>query len=118
QPLGVDSFMSFLAPSPTNGVLIHMRNDLPGGDTGPLLLDMTPGSRSGDADFYDASLAAGRTFTDIAKTFTLKVLSVSAGGAKVQVTFAGSTTTTTGTDNTAPRVSMRGEQAEGQVTGS
>jgi hypothetical protein len=123
QALGVDSFMSFLAPSPTNGVLIHMRNDLPSGDTGPLLLDMTPGSRSGDADFYDASLTVGRTFTDLGRTFTVKVLSVGSNGAKVQVTFAGSgtnttTTTTTTTDKTAPRISMRGEQADGQITGS
>jgi hypothetical protein len=115
QPLGVDSFMSSLSPSPTNGVLVHMRNDLPGGDSGPLLLDMTPGSRNGDSDFYDAPLTVGKTFTAVGNAFTLKVLSAGSGGAKVQVTFGGGTTTA---DKTAPRVSTPTEQAEGQLTGT
>jgi hypothetical protein len=117
QPLGVDSFMSSLLPSPTNGVLVHMRNDLPGGDSGPLLLDMTPGSRSGDSDFYDAPLTVGRTFTAIGSAFTLKVLSLGSSGAKVQVTFAGGGGTTTA-DKTPPSVSAPTEQAEGQITGT
>jgi hypothetical protein len=82
QALGVDSFMDSLA-----GVLVHMRNDLPGGDTGSQLLDMTPGSTA--LDFSDAALTVGRTFTALDNAFTLKVLSVGGTGATVQVTFAG-----------------------------
>jgi hypothetical protein len=108
QAVGVDSFMSTLSPTPTDGVLIHMRNDLPGGDSGPLLLDMTPNSRTGDADFYDAALTTGRTFTDPATVFTVKVVSVGSAGATVAVTFAAGTTG----DATPPAVTAPLEQID------
>jgi len=66
-----------------------MRNDIPGTDWGPLLVDMTPDSAFYD-DWDDSALEPGQTFTDLDGGFTLKVLSTSSTGASVQVTFPNS----------------------------
>ena len=113
QPIGLDAFLGSFA-----GVLVHMRSDVPCTSwcNGSLLLDMTPGSRTGDSgkdDFADAALAVGRAFTGLDGAFTLKVLSVGANGASVQVTFGGGAVA----DTAAPAMSSvrysvaRGRQA-------
>ncbi|HZA84423.1 MAG TPA: hypothetical protein VFC13_23590, partial [Actinomycetes bacterium] len=78
-PYGQDGFLSGY-PQATNGVQVNLRDDLPGGDNGPLNLDFAPGSDDGClyCDFFDSSLDAGQAYTDLDNAFTLRVDSVAA----------------------------------------
>jgi hypothetical protein len=64
-----------------------MRDDLPFGDNGPLLLDLAPGSAFGSQDWFDASLDPGETFTEVAGAFRMSVGSVRATAVNVTVEF-------------------------------
>jgi hypothetical protein len=99
RPLGVDSFLSSY-PEASAGVQVSMRDDLPGADGGPLLLDMAPESDTSCryCDFYDATLDAGQTFTDVDGAFTLTVTAVSPTGAAVAVDLSALGCTVIGTD--------------------
>jgi hypothetical protein len=88
-PYGQDGFLSGY-PQASNGVQVNLRDDLPGGDNGPLNLDLAPDSDTGClyCDFFDSSLDVGQSYTDVGGAFTLTVDSV--GGdftATVTVTF-------------------------------
>lgn len=78
-PYGQDGFLSGF-PQATNGVQVNLRDDLPGGDNGPLNLDFAPDSDNSClyCDFFDASLDAGQAYTDLDNAFTLRVDSVAA----------------------------------------
>lgn len=88
QPLGVDAWLTGW-PEAIDGVQINMRDDLPGGDLGPLNLDTTPNSDASTAysDTFDAALTTGHTYTDPDGAFTLSVTSVGASSAMVAITF-------------------------------
>ena len=84
-PLGLDSYLATFGEA-TNGVQVSMRDDLPNGDNGPLLLDMAPESTSDD--FLDATLDQGQAFVDVAGAVRLTVESVTSDAARVGVEFA------------------------------
>jgi Dual-action HEIGH metallo-peptidase len=88
QPLGVDTWLTGW-PQATQGVQINLRDDLPGGDLGPLNLDTTPNSdiTTTYSDTYDSALTPGHTYTDPDGAFTLSVTSVSSTGVTVSLTF-------------------------------
>jgi hypothetical protein len=88
QPLGVDAWLTGW-PEAIDGVQINMRDDLPGGDLGPLNLDTTPNSDTSTtySDTFDAALTTGHTYTDPDSAFTLSVTSVGASGATMAITF-------------------------------
>jgi hypothetical protein len=68
-----------------NGVTIRIGNDRTVLRQSKLI-DTTPDSRSGTSDFYDAPLAAGRTFSD--GNLTIRTVAVAAGIATVDVTWS------------------------------
>jgi hypothetical protein len=76
-------------PSVTSGVTIRYSEDAPGasGDPGEsYLVDTTADATAGQpADFWDAPLQPGQTFTDAASGLTVTVDSVSAAGATVTI---------------------------------
>jgi hypothetical protein len=76
-------------PSVTRGVTIRYSEDAsgPSGDLGEsYLVDTTADAAAGEpADFWDAPLQAGQTFTDSAAGLTITVDSVSAAGATVTI---------------------------------
>jgi hypothetical protein len=76
-PYGQDGFLSGY-PQASNGVQVNLRDDLPGGDNGPLNLDFAPDSDASClyCDFFDASLDEGQSYTDLDGAFTLRVDSV------------------------------------------
>jgi hypothetical protein len=84
RPLGLDSYLAAFGEA-TNGVQVSMRDDLPGGDNGPLLLDMAPASTSDD--FLDATLDEGESFVDVGGAVRLTVESVTSDAARVAVVF-------------------------------
>jgi hypothetical protein len=86
-----DAFLTNF-PSATSGLLISMRNDLPGGDTGALNLDTKPDSCSDQYDFCefnDAPLQVGQTLTDVDSNFTLKLDSKDTNGAAFHINWHG-----------------------------
>ena len=103
RPLGQDSFLTSY-PEATNGVTVSMRDDLPGGDQGPLALDLSPGSDNTCAycDWYDASLDSGQSYVDVDGVFRLKANSVSASGANVTVSFMADSSPPTFTKTPTP----------------
>lgn len=84
RSLGLDAYLADF-PEATDGVQVSMRDDLPGGDNGPLLLDMSPQSTSDD--FLDATLKQGQSYSDVGGAVRLTVRSVSADYARVSVEF-------------------------------
>ena len=86
QPIGVDAFLASI-PAASAGVQVSMRDDLPFGDNGPLLLDLEPDSASGSQDWFDASLDPGQTFTEVGGAFRMRVDSAATTAAKVTVEF-------------------------------
>lgn len=84
QPVGHDWWFP---PSGTDGVQINARNDLPGGDAGPLQIDTTASSDTSDyyADWRDATLTAGHSFSDADRTLAVSVVSLSPTAAVVHV---------------------------------
>ncbi|MBV9196803.1 MAG: hypothetical protein JO168_21905 [Solirubrobacterales bacterium] len=77
QPSGMDAPLASF-PGITAGVLVHEAEPT----TGSWLLDMTPGSLGG---FNDAALPVGNTWTDIARTVTVRTDSLGPGGATVTI---------------------------------
>lgn len=71
----------------TNGVLVRLTGDPTGRPGNPHLLDMTPGSRSGQNDFIDATLQPGKSFQDGSMLAT--VVSVSPEAAVIDITLDG-----------------------------
>ena len=83
QLLGADSNLGFNGASThgTDGVLIHAVDPYNGyGDAGTLLLDMNP-----DANFYDATLKSGQSWTT-PEGWTFTVGALSSSGAALTVT--------------------------------
>jgi hypothetical protein len=97
-PYGQDGFLSGY-PQASNGVQVNLRNDLPGGDNGPLNLDLAPDSDTSCAycDFFDSSLDVGQTYHDVDGAFALTVNSVAGD-------FTATVTVTFGQDVTPPEV--------------
>ena len=85
QPLGVDSYLAAFGEA-TDGVQVSMRDELPGADNGPLLLDMAPESTFDD--FLDATLNQGQSFIDVGGVVRLTVESVTPDAARITVEFA------------------------------
>lgn len=77
---GQDSYLTNY-PDATSGVLISMRNDIPGGNSGPLTLDTSPQSNTKCTycDFYDAALNLGQVYDDVDGRFLLTVTRVTPG---------------------------------------
>jgi len=89
-PMGQDAFLAGY-PQATNGVQVNLRDDLRIDQNGPLSLDFAPESDTSCdyCDFYDASLDAGQSYTDVGGAFTLTVDSVATDfTATVTVAFA------------------------------
>jgi hypothetical protein len=88
QALGQDAFLSKY-PAATSGVQISMVNPVAGfgSDTGLATLDTHPDSDNSTlyADWFDAPLALGQTFTDVGGAFTLSLDAASSTGASVNV---------------------------------
>ena len=97
RPLGVDAFLTNY-PQATNGVFVSMRDDVPGGDGGPVTLDLAPNSDTSCAycDWYDATLDVGQTYEDPDGSVMIHVDAVTSSKASVTVT------TTDSGDTTAP----------------
>jgi hypothetical protein len=91
QPLGFDVN---LANYPNNGVEVRLSSpfEASSGTDNTELLDMTPGSAGG---FGDATLLAGRSYTDSTYGITISVLSAYATAATVEVSSPSLTATST-----------------------
>jgi len=74
-------------PAASAGVQVNMRDDLPFGDNGPLLLDFAPSSAFGYEDWLDASLDPGQTFTEVAGAFRMTAEATAETVAHVRVEF-------------------------------
>lgn len=71
------------SPSFNSGVAVYMDEGTANASTA--LIDLTPGSAAGAADFYDGALLAGQTFADAAAGVTVNVVSADATSATVDV---------------------------------
>jgi M6 family metalloprotease-like protein/MYXO-CTERM domain-containing protein len=86
QPLG--QFDDGLESELTSGVLLRVVGATTGRSTGnPHLLDMTPGSRSGDNDTIDAALVPGMAFED--GDMRAEVVEVTPEAATLDITLGG-----------------------------
>ena len=104
RPVGFDSFVANNSNT-MNGVLIT--RDSSAFDN--YLLDMVPST----ADWSDAALTVGQSFTDPGTNMTLTVVSVSAGGAVVNVSYG-----TTPCATAAPTVSANPATTQWLVPGA
>jgi hypothetical protein len=87
QPIGQDAFMTAF-PAATDSVHVNV-SPASSPDAGPFALDFTPHADNSDyADWYDAPLATGSSFTEPGKRFTITPISHDGTAASVKVSFA------------------------------
>lgn len=102
-------FDAHLAPSVTNGVVLHLGN--PGDPSTSFLLDATPPPGS----FADPTLPLGSRFEDAESGVSVEVLAVDPSGATVEVRLGGGAPTSNeGRENVA--TTLEGVRIEGSVS--